>query len=203
MTVLKNYQVVGPFKAGSIDNRANIAIGEVRETLAADNKLDGVNTSHTVCHIGIQCEYMMPTRYIESLKRDNDKNIEDAYQNKLKNYIQQKSINGNFKATENETAYLDNDDNKDVQYYFPRAYWDSEGTNYILNMDNNYGDICIKGTNYNLDVDAKPTTFKQYFNLSEAGILEFDMINCYSLEIYFLKDMPAETIVDIVWTYKS
>ena len=36
------------------------------------------------------------------------------------------------------------------------------------------------------------------FNLNETGILEFDMINCYSLEIYFLKDMPAETIVDIV-----
>lgn len=202
MTVLKNYQVTGPFKAGSIDNRANIAVGEVRETLAADYKLDSVNTSHTICHIGIQCEYTMPTRYIESFKRKNDKNKNDKFQNKLQNYIEQKSINQSFKATTNETAYLDNTDGKDIQYYFPRAYLDSN-VNLILNMDNSYGDICIKGTNYNLDVDGKPTTFKQYFNLNEIGILEFDMINCYSLEIYFLKDMPAETIVDIVWNYKN
>lgn len=202
MTVLKNYQVTGPFKAGSIDNRANIAVGEVRETLAADYKLDSVNTSHTICHIGIQCDYTMPTRYIESFKRENDKNIYDKFQNKLQNYIEQKSINQGFEATKNAAVYLDNSDNKEIQYYFPRAYLDPN-TNLVLNMDNSYGDICIKGTNYNLDVDAKPTTFKQYFNLNETGILEFDMINCYSLEIYFLKDMPAETIVDIVWNYKN
>lgn len=202
MTVLKNYQVTGPFKAGYIDNRANIAVGEVRETLAADYKLDSVNTSNTICHIGIQCDYTMPARYIEYVQEDNYTAEQDAYQPELKKYINSKSINKKFEDFHNTAVYLNNDEDKKIQYYFPRAYLDPN-TNLVLNMDNSYGDICIKGTNYNLDVDAKPTTFKQYFNLNETGILEFDMINCYSLEIYFLKDMPAETIVDIVWNYKN
>lgn len=85
-----------------------------------------------------------------------------------------------------------------VSYYYPRHYLKD---NKIENSAE--ADICIKGvcSDYFDSSSWDNGLINKTFSLSETGILEFDLIKGYNWEIYFLKDMPENTIIDIVWEY--
>lgn len=198
MAILKNFQAVGPFKAGVVGQRANIAGGSVPTGLEIDNKFNGVNTAHTICHIGIQTPISMPNRYIEELSVKKDKDHKNLPQDRLKYYLNEQMMDLDVKK--NETVYLEKaDEDAEVNYYMPRLYVDKGG-----NVKEYGDDICIKGICKSLSSDSKVSQdFIEYFSIPENGILEYDALDCYGLEIYFLKDMPPQTSVDIVWKYKG
>ena len=197
MPILKDYQLVGPFKAGVVGKRANIGCGEISTGVSADNSLSSVNTSHLITRIGIQYDYPMPLRYMEGLKKDGDRVEENAPQDLIKDHLDNLAIR--FKPKNNETVYLDNEDDKEVFYYYPKLYVEDGEVKEYPEYD-----IYIRGSNYMLSADsAVDNSFESYYTIPETGVLELDNMSCYSLELYFLRDMPPQTTVDIVWNYKN